>query len=90
MTLGADNLSFETFPPESKDNWIPVHTYLLAQHGVMILELVYHEDLAEAKVYEFAFIGGSLKFRGASAAPMRPIADPYRVNAQALQRSIRN
>lgn len=76
MTVGADNLSFETFPPEKEDNWIPVHTYLLAQHGAMILELVYLEDLAREKIYEFAFIGGSLKFRGASAAPMRPIAIP--------------
>lgn len=76
MTVGADNLSFETFPPEKEDNWIPVHTYLLAQHGAMILELVYLDDLAREKIYEFAFIGGSLKFRGASAAPMRPIAIP--------------
>ncbi|WP_019961985.1 hypothetical protein [Woodsholea maritima] len=30
------------------------------------------------KVYEFAFIGGSLKLRGADAAPLRPIALPVR------------
>jgi kynurenine formamidase len=29
-------------------------------------------------VYEFAFIGGSLKLRGADAAPIRPIALPVR------------
>lgn len=28
------------------------------------------------KVYEFAFIGGSLKLRGSDAAPMRPIVIP--------------
>jgi len=78
MTLGADNLSFETFPSEVDGNWIPVHTYLLAQHGVMIMELVYLEELARERIYEFAFIGGSLKFRGASAGPMRPIAFPLR------------
>ena len=78
MSVGADNLSFETFPPEVEDNWIPVHTYLLAQHGVTIMELMYLEELAKDGIYEFAFIGASLKFRGASAGPMRPIAIPVR------------
>ena len=74
--VGADNLSFEAFPSEVKGNYVPVHTYLLAQEGVHILELVYLEDLSKNSVYEFAFIGGSLKLRGADAAPMRPIAIP--------------
>lgn len=78
MILGADNLSFEAFPSESEDNYIPVHTYLLAQMGVPIMELVYLEELANDGVYEFAFVGGSLKLRGADAAPMRPIAFPLR------------
>ena len=36
------------------------------------------EEISEDAVYEFAFIGGSLKLRGADAAPMRPIAIPLR------------
>lgn len=76
MLLGADNLSFEAFPPERADNWVPVHTYLLAEKGVMFIEQMFLEDLAKDKVYEFAFIASSLKLRGASAAPMRPIALP--------------
>ncbi len=76
MIIGADNLSFEAFPSEVEDNYIPLHTYLLAQMGVPIMELVYLEDLASDGVYEFAFVGGSLKLRGADASPMRPIAFP--------------
>lgn len=76
MLLGADNLSFEAFPPERTDNWVPVHTYLLAEKGVMFIEQMNLEELAEDKVWEFAFIAASLKLRGASAAPMRPIAIP--------------
>ena len=76
MLLGADNLSFEAFPSRSEGDYVPVHTYLLAEKGVMIMELVMLEDLSRDRVYEFAFIGSSLKFRGASAAPMRPIALP--------------
>lgn len=78
MLLGADNLSFEAFPPERKDNWVPVHTYLLAEKGVMFMELLNLEELAADKVYEYVFIGSSLKLRGASGAPMRPLAIPIR------------
>lgn len=80
MIIGADNLSLETFPPEQPGNYVPVHTFLLAEHGIPILELAYLETLARDRVYEFAFIGGSLKFRGASAAPLRPIALPLHRN----------
>ncbi len=78
MLLGADNLSLEAFPPEREDNWVPVHTYLLAEKGVMFIEQMYLEELAADKVYEFAFIASSLKLRGASGSPMRPLALPIR------------
>jgi len=78
MIVGADNLSFEAFPSELEDDYVPLHTYLLAQQGVPILELVYLEDLSKDAIYEFVFIGGSLKLRGADAAPIRPIAIPVR------------
>jgi kynurenine formamidase len=76
MLLGADNLSFEAFPPERADNWVPVHTYLLAEKGVMFIENVVLEQLAADHVYVFAFVAASLKLRGASGAPMRPLAFP--------------
>ena len=76
MLLGADNLSFEAFPPERVDNWVPVHTYLLAEKGVMFMEQMQLEKLAKDKIYEFVFIAASLKLKGASGSPMRPIAIP--------------
>ncbi len=76
MIVGADNLSFEAFPSEVEDNYVPVHSYLLAEQGAPILELVYLEELSRDQIYEFAFIGGSLKLRGSDAAPIRPIAIP--------------
>ncbi|PKO81850.1 MAG: cyclase [Betaproteobacteria bacterium HGW-Betaproteobacteria-13] len=78
MVVGADNLSFESFPSEIEGNYVPLHTYLLAQTGTPIIELAYLEELARDRVYEFAFIGGSLKLRGSDAAPLRPIAIPLR------------
>ncbi len=76
MVVGADNLSFEAFPSEVDGNYVPLHTYLLAQTGTPIIELAWLEDLARDGVHEFAFIGGPLKLRGADAAPLRPIAIP--------------
>jgi len=82
MVVGADNLSFEAFPSELETDYVPVHTYLLAQQGTPILELVDLEALAADEVYEFAFLGGSLKLRGADAAPIRPIAFPIRAEKE--------
>jgi kynurenine formamidase len=78
MAIGGDNLSLEHFPAEPGHNWIPVHTYLLAQRGIPIIEVVNLEELSRERVYEFAFVAASLRFRGASAAPFRPIAMPLR------------
>ena len=78
MIVGADNLSLEAFPSELKSDYVPIHTYLLAEQGTPIIELAYLEELSRDKVYEFAFIAGSLKLRGADAAPLRPIALPLR------------
>lgn len=78
MIVGADNLSFESFPSELETDYVPVHTYLLAEQGAPIMELVYLEEVSRDKVYEFAFIGGSLKLRGSDAAPIRPLAIPVK------------
>ena len=51
MIIGADNLSLEAFPSELEDDYVPLHTYLLAQHGVPIMELVYLEDLSKDDVF---------------------------------------
>ena len=76
MIVGADNLSLEAFPSELPDDYVPVHTYLLAEQGAMILELVNLEELSRDGGHEFAFIAGSLRLRGADAAPLRPVALP--------------
>jgi kynurenine formamidase len=78
MIIGADNLSLEAFPSELASDYVPLHTYLLAEQGAPIIELAWLEDLARDEVYEFAFIAAPLKLRGADAAPLRPVAIPLR------------
>ncbi len=88
MIIGADNLSLEAFPSEIESDYVPVHTYLLAQQGIPIMELVNLEALSRDKVYTFAFLGGSLKLRGADAAPIRPLALPLKetINRQIIEK----
>lgn len=78
MVIGADNLSLEAFPSAFDVNYIPVHTFLLAEHGVPIMEMVDTESLAADEVYEFAFIAAGPKLRGMDATVLRPIALPVR------------
>ncbi len=78
IMIGADNLALEQYPTSDPNNWELVHTYLLAEAGIPILEVANLEGLAAAEVYEFAFIGSCLRIRGATGSPMRPIAMPLR------------
>jgi len=74
ILLGADNMGVEKFPMAKES----VHTYVFAERGVCLLELVWLEDLAKDKVYEFAFIAAPIKLRGATGSPTRPLALPLR------------
>ena len=76
IMIGADNLTLEQTPTADPLNFLPVHTYLLAEAGVPILEMAYLDELVEEKAYEFAFFGACIKLRGATGAPMRPVAMP--------------
>jgi kynurenine formamidase len=80
MLLGADNFGVESFPSRDPANFAPVHTYLLAEQGVSLLEVLWLEELAKDQVYEFLFIASPLKMRGATASPIRPLAIPIRRN----------
>jgi kynurenine formamidase len=55
-----------------------VHTYLLAEAGVPIMEIVNLEEFAAERPYEFVFFGAGLRLRGATGAPMRLVAMPIR------------
>jgi kynurenine formamidase len=74
--IGADNIALEQQPSADPDNWLPVHTYLLAEAGVPIVEVVDLEGIAEEELFEFCYVGAALKLRGATAGPVRPLAFP--------------
>ena len=76
ITIAADNHALEPLPSTDPENWQPVHTYLLAEAGIPIVEMVNLEELAAEGVHEFVFFGACIRFRGATGAPMRPVAMP--------------
>jgi kynurenine formamidase len=78
MVIGADNIAVEQIPSADPENCQVVHTYLLAEAGVPMLEIANLEDLSEAQLYEFAFVATPMPIRGATGAPARPIAMPLR------------
>ena len=80
MLVGADNFGIESFPSKDPENFVPVHSYLLAERGVSLIEALWLEDLSKDRVYEFLFIASPLKMRGATASPIRPFAIPIQRN----------
>jgi kynurenine formamidase len=70
FAAGSDTAPFEKMPSAEQ----PVHVHLLVESGIHIIECLNLEALAQARVYEFLFVGIPLKIRGATASPIRPIA----------------
>ena len=70
FAAGSDTVAFERVPAPD----MPVHVHLLVESGIHIIECLNLEELAAAGVREFLFIGAPLKIRGATGAPLRPLA----------------
>ncbi len=70
FAAGSDTVAFEKVPAAA----MPVHVHLLVESGIHIIECLNLEELAGAGVREFLFIGAPLKLRGATGAPLRPLA----------------
>src|SRR5215472_8614623 len=68
IMIGADNIGLEQAPSADPDNWDCVHTYLLAEAGIPIMEVLDLERLAEERVYQFAVVGACLRLRGATGS----------------------
>jgi kynurenine formamidase len=51
-----------------------VHTKLLIENGIYLLESIYLEEIARDRVYEFLFVMLPLKIRGATGSMVDPLA----------------
>ncbi|MEO8591854.1 MAG: cyclase family protein [Candidatus Solibacter sp.] len=70
FAAGSDTVAFEKSP----DPEMPVHVHLLVDSGIHIIECLNLEELAASAIYEFTFVGIPMKLRGATGAPVRPLA----------------
>ncbi|MGV9799442.1 cyclase family protein [Mycobacterium sp. NPDC003449] len=76
--IASDQECVEVGPSEHEDNWLPGHCHFLAEAGVPMIELVNLEELARDEVHEFCVVAAPIRLRGASGAPLRPLAIPLR------------
>lgn len=74
VMVGADNSGVEVVPNPDPSLAFPVHQLFLARNGVYLLESIITEELAQDRIYEFAFIFAPLRLKGASGSPGNPIA----------------
>ena len=75
--VGSDTETFEVQPapdPGVPANPQPVHTLLLIEKGVYIMESLDLEALAAAQVREFLFVALPLAIRGATGSMIDPVA----------------
>lgn len=75
IAIGVD-CGGEALPPADPKAFLPVHSYLLADMGIPVIENVWLEELVAAGVKSFAFLAFPLKLRGSTGLPVRPVALP--------------
>jgi kynurenine formamidase len=74
---GSDTYAYEVVPPPAAPgptHPMPVHSFLLIDFGVYIMEFLDLEELARDRVYEFLFVALPLKIKGATGSMIDPVA----------------
>jgi kynurenine formamidase len=77
VATGSDTETYEVQPapdPGSPSNPQPVHTHLLIEHGIYIMECIYLEHLARERAYEFLFVALPTKIVGTTGSMIDPVA----------------
>jgi kynurenine formamidase len=73
MLVGADNCCVEVRPSEPGTS-LPIHSMMIIQNGILLLENLVLEKVATEKAYEFAFVMQPLKIKGATGSTVAPTA----------------
>lgn len=74
VLLGSDNWPVEVAPNPDRNASLPVHQIALVVHGVHLLENMKLDELAERRLYEFAFMMQPLKIAGGTGSTVAPTA----------------
>jgi kynurenine formamidase len=73
MMVAADNCCVEVRPSQPGHS-LPLHAMFIIEHGIFLLENLDLEKLAAAGATEFAFVVQPLPIKGATGAPIAPMA----------------
>ncbi|HZO06088.1 MAG TPA: cyclase family protein [Solirubrobacterales bacterium] len=74
VAVAGDTEALEQGPCADPENPHAVHTVLLVENGIYIMEMLNMEQLAADKVREFLFVALPCKIRGATGSMIRPVA----------------
>jgi kynurenine formamidase len=72
--VGAETIAFEQIPASRGHSLLPVHRIMLVEHGINIVEAMDLTELRQVGVAEFVLVLNPLKIKGATGAPVRPLA----------------
>lgn len=73
VAIGADNMAVEVMPNPTPGILMPVHQLALVEHGVYLIENLALEKVTQAGLFVSCFAMLAPRFRGATAAPVRPV-----------------
>ena len=74
VAVGADTYGLDVVPPVNPEEPFQGHVILLQQNGIYILEAMNTGPLVKDEAYEFLFVLGQAKVRGAVQMYINPIA----------------
>lgn len=74
VAIGSDNMAIEVMPGADPAISMPVHQHTLVDSGVYLIENMALDELAGCSRSVFCFIMLSVRYRGATGSPARPIA----------------
>ncbi len=74
VAVGSDTWGLDVVPSEHPEKPFPGHVTLLKEHGIYILETMNTGPLVRDGAYEFLFVLGQAKVRGAVQMIINPVA----------------
>ena len=74
IAVGADTYGTEVMPAEKEGDFIPAHTELITKRGIYILENIVTRALVDDEAWEFMFVLGQARMKGAVQMIINPVA----------------
>jgi hypothetical protein len=74
VAVGADTWGVDVVPPQQENRPFQGHLILLQQEGIYLLEMMNTGPLISDQAWEFLFVLGQAKIRGAVQMFVNPVA----------------